>query len=163
VVYTIEIWDTAFSGSPTLFNVSSRLFEQRISGEGEKKTTRIMGGELTFDMLIEDSTHAQIIADLRTSKEDQFTLRVTTGTGTPTVFWTGVIIADNTEQEDANYPYQFTIKAICGLGMLKKIPYYNSGTLYTGVKTFIEHLKNIFTKIPATRYMQPGRNFSELR
>lgn len=156
VVYTIEIWDTAFSGSPTLFNVSSRLFEQRISGEGEKKTTRIMGGELTFDMLIENSTQAQIISDLRTSKEDQFTLRVTTGTGTPTVFWTGVIIADNTEQEDADYPYQFTIKAICGLGMLKKIPYYNNGTLYTGVKTFVEHLKNIFTKIPSSALYATG-------
>lgn len=159
VVYTIEIWDTAFSGSPTLFNVSSRLFEQRISGEGEKKTTRIMGGELTFDMLIEDSTQAQIISDLRTSKEDQFTLRVTTGTGTPTVFWTGVIIADNTEQEDADYPYQFTIKAICGLGMLKKIPYYNNGTLYTGVKTFVEHLKNIFTKIPSSALYATGEEF----
>lgn len=159
VVYTIEIWDTAFSGSPTLFNVSSRLFEQRISGEGEKKTTRIMGGELTFDMLIEDSTQAQIISDLRTSKEDQFTLRVTTGTGTPAVFWTGVIIADNTEQEDADYPYQFTIKAICGLGMLKKIPYYNNGTLYTGVKTFVEHLKNIFTKIPSSALYATGEEF----
>ena len=159
VVYTLEIWDSTFSGTATTFNVSSRLFEQRISGQAEKKTTRIMGGELTFDMLIENSTHAQIIADLRTSKEDQFTLKVTTGASSPTLFWTGVIIADNTEQEDANYPYQFTIKAICGLGALKNVPYYDAGTLYTGTKTFVEHIKNCLTKIPSSALYASGDEF----
>ena len=159
VVYTLEIWDTAFSGTATSFNVSSRLFEQRISGQAEKKITRIMGGELTFDMLIENSTHAQIIADLRTSKEDQFTLKVTMGAVSSTLFWTGVIIADNTEQEDANYPYQFTIKAICGLGSLKNVSYYDNGTLYTGTKTFVEHINNCLTKIPSSALYASGDEF----
>lgn len=155
--YTIEIWDTSFSGTSTTFNTDQNGAVLKMEGQGNERHNVIIGTSCAFTMLIQDATQEAIITDLLTAKEGRFSVQVKKGVRT---VWTGIIVSDVSSYDEAPYPFRFNISATDGLGLLKHIDYGNSGARYTGVKRLTEHIINCLTKIPhVSTFYAAGDNF----
>ena len=155
--YTIEIWDTLFSGTATTFNTDQNGAVIKMEGKGNERHSVIVGTSCAFTMYIQDATQEAIITDLLTAKEGRFSVQVKKGTRT---VWTGIIVSDVSSYDEAPYPYSFDISATDGIGLLKHIDYGNSGVRYTGVKRLTEHIVNCLNKIPhVSTFYAPGDEF----
>lgn len=143
--FHIEVWDTDFAGAATTFNPGAAGFTISYKGNQERTGT-IMATECAVDFRIETAAHDTFLTDIIASKEGRFTLRITKGTGTPTLFWVGIIITDIGGLEEAYRPF-FTLKAVDGLGLLKDIPYKNGANFYTGKESLKAHLINALTHL----------------
>lgn len=159
--YTIEIHDTDFVGSDTDFEVGPDLFSLRLAGENQSPTAAMIASECSVTMYIQNSTHEALITDMAGAIENRFLLRIYRNSSP---LWHGIIIPDNTTQQDLAYPYQFQLRAVCGLSFLKKQPYYDGTTdpptLYTGVQSFVNHCLNSLNKIPtAAEFFAPTDEF----
>ena len=143
--YTIEIWDSEFSGDSTPFNTDDRGAVIRMAGEAQERHNPVVGTNCTFVFYIENATHEAIITDLLNSKEGRFTVVVKKS---GSAIWRGIVLPDVSGYDEAPYPFQFELSATDGLGILKTIDYSNAGARYTGVKRLTEHIINCLNKLP---------------
>ena len=136
VEYDLEIHDINYTGAVTEFKSSRDFFRINYKGEPSKRMTYIMASECSFEFIVEDATHEALITDFVTAKENQFLIQIKKGGAN---FWRGVVIYDTVVIEDKDYPFSCTINAVCGLSLLKDIPYLNSGVIYEGTASFKTH------------------------
>jgi hypothetical protein len=70
------------------------------------------------------------------------------------------VLSDVSGYDEMSYPYNFTVTATDGLGILKSIDYADSGARYTGVKNLNEHIINCLNKLPhVSTFWTGGDNF----
>lgn len=105
-----------------------------------------MATECAVKFRLETADHETFQTDIIGSKEGRFTLRITKGTGTPTLFWVGLIITDVGGYEEAYHPF-FTLRAVDGLGLLKDVEYKDGANFYTGKASLKDHLINALTHL----------------
>lgn len=145
--YTIDIYDSLWSGSITDFQVGPNLFVLEYKGQEEERFNPILSSSMTINIQVTESNSTeleQFIQDLGiNSNEERFSVRVEKG-GSP--YWFGVLLIDRAVRQLAHYPYTFQIRFSDGLGRLKEIPYNDNGSSFTGKQTFIEHLFNVLSK-----------------
>jgi len=79
VYYTVEIWDTAFSGTAIAFDIAANNFQLTQAGSGEKILNHISPTSCQFDLLVQNTDHEDLIADLLTAPEGQFTVAIFKG------------------------------------------------------------------------------------
>ncbi len=145
--FTIEIWDSSFASAATTFNPGADGFSISYKGDNQERTGTILATECRVSFRIETAEHDTFLADIIASKEGRFTLKITKGTGTPTLFWVGLIIADVGQYEEAYRPY-FTLTAVDGLGLLKDEEYKNGANFYgPGKATLKDHLINALARL----------------
>ena len=145
--FAVEVWDNAFTGDSIEFTLGAGGFQLHYGGEDKERTNPILGSELSFDMMIQDTDTEQLITDLAASAEGRFSVRVTQGPGGAAQYWVGRILSDISIYEDRTYPYKFTITATDGIAALKDIPYKNGGVAYNGDARLIEHIVNALNKL----------------
>ena len=147
VQYTIEIYDSLWSGGVTDFQTDKNLFILQYQGQNEDRFNPILSSSLTINMLVQEGNASALetfIQDLAlNSNELRFTVLIERN---GTAYWRGVLLIDRVIKELAHYPYKFQIRFTDGLGRLKEIEYNDNGTAFTGRQTFIEHLFNCLDK-----------------
>ena len=144
--YTIEVWDTDFIGTATLFDTLDDGFSISYKGNNQERTGTVLATECSVAFRVVTADHETFLTDIIASKEGRFTLKITKGTGTPTLFWVGLIITDIGGYEEAYRPF-FTLRAVDGLGLLKDKQYKDGANFYTGKATLKDHLVNALTHI----------------
>lgn len=149
--YTAEIYDADWGGAST--DVDLARDGIRIEYQSEQQDDPlwpIMGSVATMDMLLDvtDTTLETFLDDLRTSSEGRFFMKITSNVATYPTLWCGIIAPDSlTNEVDQGPVFKASITAVCGLGLLKTIPYYNAGSLYTFGATLVVHLTNALKKL----------------
>lgn len=147
VYYTVEIWDTVFSGTAIPFDIAANNFQLTQAGSGEKILNHISPTSCQFDLLVQNTDHEDLIADLLTAPEGQFTVAIFKGLS-PVLYWAGQIVADIGSYEEDGYPYRFTIKATDGMGLLKTVDYKDTAGAYTGKSRALDVIKTCLKKLP---------------
>ena len=138
--WRIEIHDSQHVGDSTEFRISDRGGELTYRGDGGELTSPILGSSFSFDMMIQDATHEDLITDLVSSKEGRFTVKVLRDIE---FYWAGVINAPDVVYEDEYYPYSFTVSAVDGLALLRNYEYRQEITSSTKWETKYEGQSNI--------------------
>ena len=134
---TVDIYDTDFVGSATEFNTKSCQITYDSSANDDLSSPMI-GSRASVGMVIPtaDTTLTDFVEDFSTSVEDRFTIEIGKSAG-PDVVWRGILVPDFTGEEDTAPLFVFKISAVCGLGLLKKIPYHDGSAIYTGIDRFL--------------------------
>ena len=149
VEYTASIFDTDWGGASTLVDLVRDGI--KITYNEDDLLKPVHGSVCTIEMLAEanNSTHTTFLDDLRTSSEGRFYVEITADGGSYPVLWRGIVTPDTLTNEQDNSPrYPVTITAVCGLALLKTIPYLSGGTaLYTGREKLVSHLCKALTKL----------------
>lgn len=147
--YNASIYDTTYSGSDSSFDIARNGIQiEWKASEQEDLYSPIYGSVCTIDMLVpvSNSTLTTFISDVRTSKEGRFHVEITTQAGAK--IWRGILTPDTLSDETDEGPiFTASLTAICGLAALKTVPYYNSGSLYTGRYTLIQHILTALGKL----------------
>lgn len=152
VEYTASIFDKDWGGASTLVDLMKDGIKIEYASEKDDDPMQpIMGSVCTIEMLAEsdNSTHTTFLDDLRTSKEGRFYVEVTANGGNYSTLWRGIVTPDTLTNEQDNSPrYTVSITAVCGLALLKTVPYLSGGTaLYTGREKLVAHLCKALTKL----------------
>lgn len=147
VLYVVEIWDTAFSGTVTQFTISANNFQLQQAGSGDKILSHMSPTSCQFDFFVENTAHEGLITDLIEANEGRFTVVIFRS---GSLYWAGQIVADIGSIEEAYYPYAFTIRATDGIGLLKTIDYKDTGGAYTGKDRALDVIKKCLKKLPYT-------------
>ena len=156
VEYTANIYDADWSGASTLVDLARDGIRIDYQADGSKESDPhwpMFGSICTIDVLanISSSTLATFFDDLRTSKEGRFFVEITANAGLYDVLWRGIVTPDTLTNETDQAPiYQVSVTAVCGLALLKIVPYYNAGTLYSGPEKLVSHLTKALTKLAHT-------------
>lgn len=147
--YNASIYDTTYSGSDSSFDIARNGIQiEWKASEQEDLYSPIYGSVCTIDMLVpvSNSTLTTFISDVRTSKEGRFHVEITTQAGAK--IWRGILTPDTLSDETDEGPiFTASLTAICGLAALKTVPYYDSGSLYTGRYTLIQHILTALGKL----------------
>lgn len=158
--YTIDVYDSLWSGSITDFNVGPNLFIMDYKGQDEERFSPILSSSLTLNMIVEQENATeleQFIQDLGlNANEERFSIRVEKGGN---IFWVGVLLIDRAVKQLTHYPYVFQLKFSDGLGRLKEIPYNDNGTSFIGKQTFVQHLFNSLSKTGTFQLIGSTENF----
>ncbi len=154
--YYVDIYDADFSGTAYNFDIEYQGISINWDNDGQGADNRhapIFGSKSEINMLVpvDDTTLNTFLEDLRLSKEGRFTIEIKSViSGTTAVVWRGIVVADSCYETDEATRFRAKITAVCGLALLKKVPYYNAGTLYTGSELLIRHLIKALSKLSHT-------------
>lgn len=147
--YNAAVYDTEWSSSDSAFQIAKDGIKIEWRGESDEDIhSPMMGSIATIEMLVgtSETTVLTFLSDLRTSKEGRFFLEIETQAGAK--IWRGIITADALGDETDQGPiFSYTLTAVCGLALLKKIPYYDNGTLYFGRQRLTTHAVTALGKL----------------
>lgn len=160
VTYNVEIWDTAFAGTATSFDIGEGGFQLRMSGEGDQILNHISPTDCEFDYMLANATDFALVTDLSVAAEGRFTIKISKGAISPTPFWYGQIVPDVGSYSEENYPQKFTIRATDGIGLLKTIDFKDTSAAYAGKERALFMIKNALKKLPyVSIHYGSGDNF----
>jgi hypothetical protein len=161
VLYTVDIYDTEFSGTLKAFKLGAQGFRLQYRGENNNMFTPIVGSELEFDMMIEDADHEQFITDIAASPESRFWIGVYKGVGGQDLWWCGIVTPDIARSEDAAYPFAFSVRAVDGLGLLRTLDYSSDeGLAVTGTERIMTIIQRCLNYLPhISHYYEQSDNF----
>ena len=150
IQWQIDILDSTFSGSVTLFKTGSEGFSLTYKGITERLDP-ILSSALTLPCEVENTVFESFLIEIMTAQEERFTVKVYKNL---VLYWVGVVLADLVQIEDTAFPYSFDLTFTDGLARLKDIDYnsvtvtfpYVNRTPYTGRDTIIAHLLKILAK-----------------
>lgn len=135
-VDVIEIHDDTYSGAVTTFTTGPDGYRLRLEGSSQNRYQPVTATTLSFDMVVQNSTHRQLITDLTASAEGRFKIKLIRN---GSLRYAGNVLIDIGEYEDMSYPYAFNVKAT-DLGTLATIDHKDTLSAYAGWETLIEHV-----------------------
>lgn len=147
--YTIRIYDIDYVGSSTEFQIQrGGIVVNWEASDAEDRHSPIVGSSCTVTMVADadNATLEAFIGEVRTAKEGQFWMELVSG-GTPDVRWRGILTADISREVDQGTSYAITISAVCGLALLKDIPYHDGSAIYTGSNRLTKHIARCIGKL----------------
>jgi hypothetical protein len=158
-LFTVTISDSFFGGDPTTVTVLSChvLWD---SDKADDRNACIIGSRATVGLNIpaNDTTLTTFIEDFAYAEDARFTLEISKD-NSPELVWRGIMKADQSAEEDID-PFDFKVSAVCGLGLLKDIPYHSGTEIYTGIEHLTNHLCIAMRKMPHFGiYWEPGDIF----
>lgn len=130
VEWDVEIYDSAYSGSPVTFRLGGRGIDITHDAVNDRRISPIIASKASFDFWIEDATHEGLITDLLGASESRFTVKIKREGA---LYWLGYVMPDISQYEDAAYPYLFKIDCVDGLSRLKTIDYTQTEVGYLNV------------------------------
>jgi len=152
LTWKAEIWDSAFEGDDTPFVFGSGGIEIQWHQGGGDVYAPVLGSSVSFEMMIQDETHEQLIADLAGAGEGRFTIIIYKDEA---FFWAGVVNAPELSIEDFDFPYGFVIGAVDGLALLKNYEYRQDITSetkwydkYEGQSRIVSIIARCLKKLP---------------
>lgn len=148
--WRVNIHQNGWQVSAVEFTLGADGFVLRYSGNNEDRYQPVIGSEVTFTLMETNVSHTLFLEALATSSDPDFTLSIYKDPDAAnTLFWTGVILAEQVALMDEAYPILNTINAVDDLGNLKNVLYNNSGTAYTGRDNIAEHIRKCLLKTRA--------------
>lgn len=151
VYFKIYIDDEDFAGTATDVDVASDGFQLSYDGD-EDVLASIIASRLQVTIAVTEDVEAAVntfAADLITSAEERFTMRVTRNDGSGhKLFWCGYVLPDLSGFQDKFPPYGFRVTASDGIARLKNVD-YNDGAdpaEPVGVDSFLTHILRCLTK-----------------
>ena len=149
ILWDIQILDSTLSSGNmnTEFSLTPEGLTIKWDGENDQRYQPVKASSCKFTMMIENATLAGFITLLQAADEGRFTVKVEKYNGSSwDVYWRGFIVAQDMEVEDLDYPYEFDVEAIDGIGRLKDFEFnhvtaFAVGTSYRGTKYVREMLR----------------------
>lgn len=145
--WTIDIYDTSYSGDVTDFEIVADSLEIIYSPDDDNRIAPILTSACNFSMIIDNSILLAFINGLATAQEGKFRVQIKKDGA---IYWAGIILTDQLQYEDRAYPFELSISATDGIKRLKDVEYYDNSSdpvPYEGKQTFIDHLLIIIEKI----------------
>lgn len=139
-VWTLDIGDTSYSSTVLLFKTDAEGFSLNYKGITER-CDPILSSTCNVPFVVENSTMQAFITDVMTAQEERFTLQIYKDN---TLYWSGVLLADQVQREDEYYPYVVDLTFTDGLGRLKDLEYTGDG--YDGRVTLLQHVINCLNR-----------------
>lgn len=150
--WKIEIHDSAYVGDPVEFKVYDGAHIRFRSEGGEVQPAPVLGSSLEFGMVVQNSDHEDLIDDIAGAAEGRFTVVIYKDS---TFYWAGVINSPEITIDDKDYPFEFRITAVDGLGLLRNYEYRQDGTSatkydlrYTGIDKITDIILRCLKKLP---------------
>lgn len=145
-VYTVDIYDADHVGAVHDIDIISLKILDEISDDGDIYSP-VMGSRISIQINVSaaDTTLTTFIEDFAYGEEGRFLVEVTKDTGEPIV-WRGILTSDQSGEVDLD-PFPFKLAGVCGLATLKKKPYHDGTTIYTGTERLSDHVITAMTKM----------------
>ena len=155
----VDIYDTDFVGSATSFDTKVLAIDYD-SAANDDLSSPIKSSRAAVSIVvpITDSTLNAFVEDFATSDTERFFLEIY-NVDDSVVVWRGIFLSDFSGEEDTAPSYIFTMSAMCGIGILKKVPYHTGGVdpdIYTGIERLTKHLVTALGKLPHVSTMWGG-------
>ena len=155
-VWNIRVDDTEYVGDVVEFDPGADLFDLDYQGANKGRFNQVLGSSCEFGIAIgeTESNYDDLISfvdDLKDAPEGQFTVNITQGSGTETLFWVGYVLPDISRLDDRAQIQEFRVTATDGLARLKGIEYKDdSGASDApfGMRTILAHLLGCLTQDP---------------
>jgi hypothetical protein len=147
VKFTVTLDVAGYAGAASDFNL--RELKINYSGDDKDIHTPILTSSASVTFTVPDATIAGVFAGLTGAAEEAYRLRINKDDA---LFWCGVVIPDEVIEQDAKYPYDFSIEATDGLGRLKDKDYTGVGAQWEGKATFLQHLYNVLSFVPTSDF-----------
>jgi hypothetical protein len=154
LTYQVNIHDDTYTGAIIPFTIGGDGFVLNYEGNVETRYEPIIGSFLEFTLIEQNSDHSDFLGDLILSPEGRYLVSVRYDPdGVDTLYWGGVILAEQLLLADQAYPIENRIRATDDLANLKDILYNDNGSPYTNAGfgfTFIKHLTLGLSKLRTT-------------
>ena len=163
-VWVVEIIDNQLSpsgfswsaASPEPFQLGPDGFTWKMDGKSDTFQVGAISTEVTFDLMVTDTKHDQILSVIKGAQDMRFGVaiytvngQVSSGAGYVRPFWFGLISHEGINWGPYTHPDSIRIKAHCGLSLLNDIEYAQpDGRPYEDTQNVGTHLQRIFNKIP---------------
>ena len=147
--WQINIYDTDHVGAPRPFDCESGGFELSRNAQNKNRVSPILGSEVTVKALSKNAQFDLMLNDMVSTDENRFFCLIYKNSS---LWWAGVLLLDLFDEADKYYPRPVALRFTDGIARLKNIDYNHNGTRYIGKETIIEHLWNIFLKIPTAQF-----------
>jgi len=131
-------------------------FRLEYETQNEGVYTPLMPSRLSFSLFFENQTHETFLNAIANSYEGQFLVRVLRS---GELFWTGVLMPDVVQYEDADYPYTFEFVAVDGLTRLKSIEYPNAVLIGDTRETFFDIMYTCLGQLETLNFWEAGDEF----
>lgn len=164
--YQINIHDDTFGGTVVPFVLGGDGFYLGYEGNTETRFEPVIGSYVEFSLVEQNDDHSDFLTDLITSSEGRFLLEIRLEPdGVNTLFWAGVILADQLLMADEARPIENRLRASDDLANLRDVLFVDTdGTGYTasdGV-TFAQQLALAFKKVRSASLWGAGDTFMRL-
>jgi len=154
LTYQVNIHDDTYTGAVIPFTIGADGFVLNYEGNVETRYEPIIGSFLEFTLIEQNSDHSDFLSDLILAPEGRYLVSVRLDPdGVDTLYWGGVILAEQLMLADQAYPIENRIRATDDLANLKDILYNDNGSPYTNAGfgfTFIKHLTLALSKLRTT-------------
>jgi len=154
LTYQVNIHDDTYTGAIIPFTIGGDGFVLNYEGNVETRYEPIIGSFLEFTLIEQNSDHSDFLSDLILAPEGRYLVSVRYDPdGVDTLYWGGVILAEQLMLADQAYPIENRIRATDDLANLKDILYNDNGSPYTNAGfgfTFIKHLTLGLSKLRTT-------------
>lgn len=155
----VDIYDTSYTGSAYSFDTKSLAIDYDSAGNDDL-TSPIKSSRASVSIVvpITDTTLNAFVEDFATSDTERFFLEIY-NIADSVVVWRGIFLSDFSGEEDTAPSYIFSMSAMCGMGILKKVPYHTgtvSPAIYTGIERLTKHLVTALGKLPHVSTMWGG-------
>jgi len=138
VEWDVEIYDSAYSGSPVSFELGGRGIEITHDALNDRRISPLIASKASFDFYIR-SQHESFITDLLGASESRFTVQIKRE---GVIYWVGYVMPDISRYEDVAYPFMFKVDCVDGLSRLKTIDYPATDDGYLNV---VKHITTALT------------------
>jgi hypothetical protein len=162
--YRVDIIDDNFVGTSSEFILVD--FELDWKGQQNDRSNFMTGSSCT--VITQSTTSSNLdtlVSDILDAEEGQFTVAIYkkqgSGGGSYKLWWWGLILNDLSQGADET-PTSYTITATDGLGILKGVPYENSGLPFIS-KTAAETLMTALQFIPYNSFFASSDTFLHTR
>jgi hypothetical protein len=155
-VYQAWLWQAGYGGATT----DVRLTTEAVSGTWGRKGSDVYAPLLGSEVTVQGWKLTTELADLVGAATGDFLLEIRYGAthddidaDLGTRYWLGSVIGDEYQDSTMGGPCEVDVKAVCGLGLLADVPYYDTVTTpgeriaYTGTETLLEILIRALGKI----------------
>ena len=163
-VWVVEIIDSepnspGFSwskSSPEPFQLGRDGFSWKMDGKSDTFQVGAISTEVTFDLMVTNTKHDQILSVIKGSDDMRFGVAIYTvngpvasGQGYTRPFWFGVISTEAINWGPYTHPDAIRIKAHCGLSLLNDVEFIQAnGAPFVDTQNIGKQLQRIFSKIP---------------
>lgn len=140
-VIRIEISDVDYTGSPQELKLGGVPLYIDFQSSGEDKTSALIGSSATFQFVSDENFKLE---DIYSDSDTKLRVDIFMDGA---IKWKGFVTPDLCTETFADYPYVINIRAIDGIGTLKKALYNDSnGVIFTGQKNIMQIITECLAK-----------------
>lgn len=119
ITYTVEIHDTEFTGTETLFDIRGKGFILKYQGE-DYRFNPLMTSKVSFAVIVENDAITTALETIINGYDGRFFLVIKKSSS---IYWVGPMFYDEFRRENKPYPYDFNLSFTDGLATLKSKDY----------------------------------------